>query len=330
MVGPFPVEGLFGENYLIHFQCVGSNRKEARAVKAKSEALPACREMLSILLNIVKATREEGEELTFIIHCDNDSVFTADAFVTMVNFFGGRMHYGAPYDVRTCPHIECSGGLIVSALRSRLLDGRFPPKFWSVLVRTVVWVLNRIVGRDGLAPCEKFDKIEVSFKLLKTIPGALVYWHIDKCNRVFSKISLTGSTAVYIGPGEAFDESGQKVYTSDGRLLATPYVVADETVFPFEQGLRFMLARQIINSLDHVPEGLDPGSYVLSDGVDAWSLHGAGVSKTFWADDEHTSLRNFSGRVTNVRQDPANPKYILFRVQFEDDSVMLKTSRMTL
>jgi hypothetical protein len=124
----------------------------------------------------------------------------------------------------------------MAALRSLLLDGRFPPNFWSVLLRIVVWVLNRIVGRNGYAPCEKFDMLELSFDSLKTIPCVLVYWHINKRNCTYSKISLTGGTATYIGPGEAFGESGQKVYTSDDRLIATPYVVADETILPLNTG----------------------------------------------------------------------------------------------
>jgi hypothetical protein len=319
-IGPFAVPGLFQEKYICHIHDIFSKRKDARAVKAKSDVTVTYREMLTDCVAILLGTKEQGEEITIILHCDNDVCFKSAEWNTMVRSLGVpvRMHYGAPYDARTCPHIERSGGVIVSGLRARLLEGMFPPKFWSVLLRVVVWSLNRIVGIDGYAPVELFDRIPLSFKALRTIPGVMVYWHVDARNRVIPKLSLTAGTGVYLGPAEAWGQSGQMVYTSDGRVIATPYVVPDETIRPYQQGLRYALARQTTHALDHLPDGLQPGTFMLPGGIDAMSLIGAGVCKVFYVDNAKTQKRAFQGRVVQVRQDPVHQEHILFSVVYED------------
>ncbi len=105
MIGPFPVQGLFNESFVVHFHDITSSRKEARAIVTKGDALCAARNMLATLTSILKATKQLDEELAFIVHCNNNTVFTSAEFTAMVHGFGGRLHYGAPYYARTCPHI---------------------------------------------------------------------------------------------------------------------------------------------------------------------------------------------------------------------------------
>ncbi len=145
------------------------------------------------------------------------------------------------------------------------------------------------------------------------IPGVLVYWHLPKRHCADRKLGPTCGVGIYIGPADAVRQSGHQVYTLDGCVISTPFVIPDSSVYPFDQGLQQMLAQISSSTLDALPKELEPSSLVLNDGVDATSLIGAEVRRKFpsgW----------FNGRVVQVFPDPNYPDVLLFKVVYEDNN----------
>jgi hypothetical protein len=226
-------------------------------------------------------------------------------------------HRSSPYNQRTNPYAERAGGVLLHMLRARLVDGCFPPKFWSVLIHGCAWTWNSLVRPNGKAPIELFERKPVDFTNTH-VPGVLVYWHLDKRLRVDKRLRPSGGVGVYIGPADAVRQSGHQVYTLDGRVISTPFVIPDPAVMPFDHWLRRQLAQFSTSALGALPDDVEPSEFVLDDGVDALSLYGAEVYKKF-----HKGW--FRGRVVNVSKDPHHPKVLLFKILYEDNNTEVIT-----
>ena len=150
--------------------------------------------------------------------------------------------------------------------------------FWSVLTPGCVWTWNRLVWSTGLALTEVIEKLPVNFTNV-LIPGVLVYWHLNTQHSAVQKLGPTAGVGIYIGPADAICPFGHQVFTFDGSVLSTPFMVPDLSVFPFDQGLRQMLAQISTSTLDALSKDLEPSSLILDDGVDANNLIGAEVYK---------------------------------------------------
>jgi hypothetical protein len=226
-------------------------------------------------------------------------------------------HQASPYNPRTNLYAERAVCVLLDMLSAQLVDGCFPPKFWSVLVHGCAWTWNRLVCPSGSAPIKLFERKPVDFANMH-IPGVLVYWHLDKRLRVNKKLGPTAGVGVYIGPADAVSQSGHQVFTLDCSVISTPFVIPDPAVLPFDHRLCRQLAQISTSALGALPSEVDPSTYVLDDGVDALSLHGAEVSKKFegiW----------YSGRVVDVYKDPNYPKVTLFKVLYEDNDSEVMT-----
>jgi len=53
-----------------------------------------------------------------------------------------HLTFSSPYEPRTNPFAERMGGSLTAMTRTLLLEGSYPPKFWSVLVRIASWINN--------------------------------------------------------------------------------------------------------------------------------------------------------------------------------------------
>ena len=196
-------------------------------------------------------------------------------------------------------------------LRARLIDCRFPPKFWSVLIHCCAWTWNHLVRSNGSAPIEVFEKPPIDFTNIQ-IPGVLVYWHLNKRNCADKKLGPTCGVGVYIGPADAVRQSGHQVYSVDCCVLSTPYVIPDLSVMPFDQGLQQILAQLSTLSVDALPADIDPSEFVINNEVDSYSLIGAEVYKEF-------DYKWYSCSVLHVHCDPNHSKVLLFKIVYKDN-----------
>jgi hypothetical protein len=309
-IGPFPNLGLKGEKYVLHVSCAYSGYMLVRTAQTKDQFPSLLEEMLVEMKTKIKL--EPTQQLRITLHSDTDSNLVSKKVRAMLLEHDILGHKASPYHPQTNPYAERAGGVLLHMLRAMLIDGRLPPKFWSVLISRCAWTWNRLVRADGYAPIELFEKRPIDFTDIQ-IPGVLVYWHLHKRLRDDKKLGPLSGVGVYMMPADAVNQSGHMVYSLDGRLISTPFVLPDPTVMPFDIGLRQSLAQHSTQLLSALPEELDPGHMVMDDGVDATTLYGAEVYKKFgkkgW----------FSGRVIDVRPCPVNPSKIWFKILYEDN-----------
>jgi hypothetical protein len=165
-------------------------------------------------------------------------------------------------------------------LQARLVDGPFPPKVWSVLIQGCPWTWNHLVRPTGQALIKLFERKPINFTNV-FVRGVLVYWHLNKCLSVDKKLWPTAGVGIYIGPADAVCQSGHQVYTLDGSVISTPFVIPDPPILAFDHGLRWQLEQLSTSALGVLLKEIDPTLYVLNNGVDALSLFGAEVYKKF-------------------------------------------------
>jgi len=308
-IGPFPVAGLKGERYILLLTDVYTQWTCMRAVKTKDEFKRALEEML--VEAKTKLRLPPGLTVRMTLHSDTDASLVSDAVKAILTTQHVLGHRAVPYNPKTNPYIERAVGVLLQALRARLVDSKFPPKYWSVLAPGCVWTLNRLVRSTGYAPIEVFENKPIDFTGVYS-PGILVYWHLDPRNRVDSKLGPSGGVASYVRPGDAVNQAGHQVCLPNGRVFSVTHVLPDKSVKPHGLGLTQTLLAQSAASLGALPEDADPNSYVTSDGVDAFSLIGAEIVRDFTAS-------KFRGRVVSVRLDGNKQGKLLFRIDYEDN-----------
>ena len=97
-------------------------------------------------------------EVDLTLHTDNASVFKSKRHADRMAELHVRLHFAHPYEPRTNPFAERYGGVLITALRALMLEGSYPPRFWSVLLRVACWILNHLVRKDlKAAPVELFN-----------------------------------------------------------------------------------------------------------------------------------------------------------------------------
>ncbi len=65
----------------------------------------------------------------------------------------------------------------------------------------------------------------------------------------------------------------EQVFTLDGHVISTPFVIRDPAMLPFGHGLCRQLAQISTSALVALPSEVDLSLYVLDNGVDMLSLH---------------------------------------------------------
>jgi len=254
------------------------------------------------------------QEVSITLHTDNASVFTSKQQKSRLARQKVKFHFASAYDPRTNPYAERHGGILIGATRALLLEGSYPPKFWSLLVRVAQWTLNRLVREDGFAPIEVFSGAEVDFSNVYPT-GTLCYWALHKKQRDDPKLGSAAAVGVYIGPGEAFNTRGHMVFTANNRLSSVSHVLVDDSSKPFQLGLlRELLKRSslVTGVYDHAM--VDPSAFILPTGESAWNYLGLRVMKQF-------SDGNFyGGQIINLIPPEADESasVIYFRVVYDD------------
>jgi hypothetical protein len=147
---------------------------------------------------------------------------------------GVHLHFAAAYEPRTNPYSERYGGVLLPMVRALLLEGSYPPKFWSIMIQYACWTNNRLVRSSGLALIEKFaPHLEKQLDFTHVHPtGVLAYWPVSKVNSDDSKLGSNG-VGVYLGPGSMRNQAGHLVWTQAGHVLSVAHVRVDTTVKPF-------------------------------------------------------------------------------------------------
>ncbi|MGA0840423.1 MAG: hypothetical protein ACO3P1_11075, partial [Pseudomonadales bacterium] len=311
--GPVAIPGLAGERYFIALVDEYTGWGVVRALTSLTEVPLKMKEMINEIHSTL-GTTPGSVDLT--LHTDNASYFTSGQMAKDMGNMGVTMHFASPYDPRTNPFAERYGGILLPTIRALLLEGSYPPKFWSVLLRTACWTLNRLVRPHGKAPIEEFAGQDVDFSKVHPT-GILCYWSIDKKHRDDPKFGNAASVGVYIGPGEAVGSRGHLVYTADNKLRVVSHVIVDHTSKPFQIGLiTEMLSRskRVTSVFDRA--SVDPSVFVLPSGESALSYIGARVRNTFGG-------QMYRGRVHRVipPEEDEGDRELWFQVIYEDGDV---------
>jgi len=236
---------LGGERYFIVLVCQYSRWGIARAFH-KLDEVPA---LVEEMINEIHAELEtKPTEVDLTLHTDNASVFKSKHHADQMRALGVRLHYANPYEARTNPFAERYGGVLITSLRALLLEGSYPPRFWSILLRVAYWTLNCLVSKDSkVAPIETFrtNNKEVKIDFSNVHPtGTLCFWSQPKKLRDDPKLGNSSSVGVYIGPAEPFGAKGHLVYTANDRLRTVSHILVDYSTKPFQLGMLKELLKQ--------------------------------------------------------------------------------------
>ena len=237
--GPIAIPGLAGERYFIVLVCQFTRWGVVRAFTSLNEVPSLVEEMLSevrVKLNANSEGPKDPEEVSIRLHTDNASVFKSKDHVARMAKLKVSLHFASPYDARTNPFAERMGGVLIGMTRALLLEGAFPAKFWSVIIRTAQLTLNRLVRANGKSPVEQFTGGDIDFSNVYPT-GTLCYWAIPKKLRDDPKLGNAASVGVYLGPGDAFNTRGHMVFTANEHMTAVSHVLIDEDTKPFQLGM---------------------------------------------------------------------------------------------
>jgi transposase InsO family protein len=212
--GPIAVPGLAGERYLLVLVCQYTRYGFVRSFQSLSDVPNLIEEILAEARSLLD---KSADQVHITVHTDNASYFNSSAITKRMAELNVTLSYSAPYEPRTNPYAERYGGVLLSLVRSVIIDGSFPPKFWSVLVRTTAWTLNWVVRPCGVCPLEKYTGKKPDFSNVHPA-GVLAYWHVDKKHRADSKLGNAAAVGVYLGSAEAFGARWHAVYMANDRL----------------------------------------------------------------------------------------------------------------
>ena len=282
--GPLQVPGLAGERYFIILVCQFSKWGVTRAFTRLSQVPDMIDEMLAEIkatLNAVPTHIEFNSFEARTVHSDNASVFKSEEHKARMRKLGIHLTFSAPYEPRTNPYAERFGGILMGLTRANLLEGCFPPRFWSVIIRTTCWTMNRLVRPSGFAPIEVFAGQTIDFSKAH-LPGVLAYWHIEKKQRDDPKLGSAAAVGVYLGPAEAFGSRGHLVYTANEKLRAVSHVMVDNDTKPFQLGmLKVLMTKSYEVTAVHDRAQVDPNAFVLPGGDLAFDYVGQRTRKLF-------------------------------------------------
>ena len=310
--GPFAVPGVKGERYFVTLSCTYSGWGAVRTMVTKDQASA----MIESMINEARAVGLlEGKTdvviHTPVLHTDNDSVFRSKECTDRLRAARVHLHYAAAYEPRTNPYSERYGGVLLPMVRALLLEGSYPPKFWSIMVQHAAWTNNRLVRVNGKAPIELFAphvKQPIDFTHVHPT-GVLVFWPVSKANCDDKKLGRNG-VGVYLGPAAMRDQAGHLVLTKAGHVLCVAHVRIDSAIKPFQRGLVNVLSAGPFP--DVFESNIDMAAHVLSDGLRAGDLIGAEVQKVF------PGHGTFSGRVVDIHTDASVPGEVLFEIVYSD------------
>jgi hypothetical protein len=198
--------GVNGEKYFIVLYCQASGWGAVWCMKSKDQA----GKMLESIRAVGKLQSEADVYVHVpILHSDNDSVLWSKDYINLMQAAGVHLYYSAAYEPLTNPYAEKFGGTLLPMVRALLLEGSYPPKFWSVMVMHACWIHNRLVQANGKAPIEVFaPHLENLINFSHVYPtGVLAYWPVSKVNREDAKLG-SNSVCVYLGPAEMRSQRG--------------------------------------------------------------------------------------------------------------------------
>ena len=277
--GPVAIAGLAGERYFVIIVCQKTGYGLVRCCKGLEDVSLQVQTMIieaRVLLAI-----NGSERITLTMYSDNASIFTSAHHKKRLAELNVQPRYAAPYEARTNPYAERFGGVLLTVARSMLLEGSYPPKFWSIIVPMACWTVNRVVRQSGDAPFELFTGKELDFSKVHPT-GTLCYWHVDKKHRDDPKLGSTAAVGVYLGPGEAVGSRGHLVFTTGDRVRAVSHVLIDDESKPFQLGLvKELLQKSSRITAVYDKAQIDPQSFVTPAGDSAFSYVGRIVQKEF-------------------------------------------------
>jgi Integrase core domain len=274
--GPISIPGLSGERYFVILVCQLTSYGFVRVFTTLDELPDA---IASMTAEAKAVLGDAFAQAGMTVYSDNATVYTSKRCQATCNSLGVNLSNAASYEARTNPYAERYGQTMATATRALLLEGSYPPKFWSIMVRVACWTVNRLVRADDQAPIETFALKKVDFSKVHPT-GVLCYWHVGKQQRD-GKLANTADVGVYLGNGGAVQNRGHLVLTTANKIRVVSHLLVDNDCKPFKVGLlREMLNKTAAVTSVFDKAAADPEMFRV-EGASAFNYIGKTVKKLF-------------------------------------------------
>jgi transposase InsO family protein len=156
-----------------------------------------------------------------LFHTDNGGEYQNADMEKFCEEISTKKTYTVPYLPQQNPYAERVWGDLLRKVRTTLVDGTLPEKFWPDLMRQATLIHNIIPDDDGTSPYERVFGEIYSYSRLH-VPGCLCYYLVPK-RYLESKLSPRALPAVYLS--EDPDRNGHKLYVPSLRKFVSAYHV---------------------------------------------------------------------------------------------------------
>jgi len=187
------------------------------------------------------------------VRTDQGTEFTNNTFECFLKNKGILHEYSAAYVHEENGRIENWNRIVQENIRTLLIQGRLPAKFWSFAGRAMVHVHNRMLtSKLQVSPWERLFGSIPNLEDLRVF-GCRGFSHVERETR--KKLDYTSVPVIFLGYSD-FRDGYYVMNTSTNRIYFTRSFVADEESFLSSQetGERDNRIREEIMNLDVVSE----------------------------------------------------------------------------
>ena len=203
--GPMPTESLNRKRYFLTFIDVFSGYCEVRFIREKSE-------VPSETIQFVEKMKNQLGRKPKIFRSDRGTEYLNDHLQTFLRNQGIKFECTVGY----CPEqngiAERRNRTLVEAARTMLSDSELPKNHWAEAINTANHAQNRIIGKSGHSPFERFFNKKPTWNELRRF-GCEVYAMIPDEKR--RKLDMKSEKLKFVG----FDEQSKGFRLSTGRKI---------------------------------------------------------------------------------------------------------------
>jgi transposase InsO family protein len=189
--GPMPSSSISGYVYYVLFIDDYSRKTWVYFLKSKDEVFSKFKEFKALIENI-------SERNINILRLDNGGEYTSKEFAKFCKYFGIKRDLTTAYNPQQNGVVERKNKTIMEALKTMIHDKDLPMYLWAEVVKTTVYVKNRL-SHSALgfkAPEEMFSEKKPKVIHLK-IFICPVFVHIPKEKR--TKLDPSGKKRIFVG-----------------------------------------------------------------------------------------------------------------------------------
>ena len=282
--------------------------------------------ILAVDKALKRARQASGYTGTITVYSDNDSILKSVKYLDVLHDNNAIDWHSLTYESRTNPFSERPLRSMQESSRAVMLEGFLPPSFALIVLKHCAYLLNDI-PRKRLGWATPRQRFEVGNKLPNLVfvrqPGIFgITFNYAKSKTGFgSKFAARGRSVVYLGVGEAFQQSGYLVLDiKTGKLFTCAGAKFDDSLLPFKEGLLATLLDQNICKLNEmeplIHDDFDPPLPGMPRGKLPDEFVGRFVERDFLVDSDYGRIPQlFRGNVHSWELLGSN---VVFNIEYDD------------